>query len=56
MKGSKKQSVTLEYNDEWWQCPKCGGETKIVRTEQATRSCLECNWSVKIRIPESFKP
>ena len=44
-----------EDPEDWWDCPKCGENTRICREENVTtgRECTDCNWS--ITIPEVRK-
>lgn len=45
-----------EYAEDWWKCPKCGGQTELndhPEPPEPDRYCTECDWSVSIARPES---
>lgn len=37
----------IGHEEDWWDCPSCGGDTEIDREDGQTtgRSCTECDWS-----------
>jgi rubredoxin len=48
MNSNEESATRIQQElDEWWDCPECGGPTRVCRgkDDPTVRECTECDWS-----------